>query len=92
MTMQSRSNRYYWRQRNRRLLRLINALLAIVVAALLLLPVAATAAPACPGSLRPNANGQCVRQIDRRTVCAWPLRVAGQRITVCDRQAAEVQP
>ena len=28
MTMQSRSTRYYWRQRNRRLLRLINALLA----------------------------------------------------------------
>jgi vancomycin permeability regulator SanA len=43
MTMQSRSTRYYWRQRNRRLLRLINALLAAMLLLAVLLPSGASA-------------------------------------------------
>ena len=87
MTMQSRSNRYYWRQRTRRLMSLINALLATIVLLAVLLPSVASAAPRCPGGTA--TPGGCSYQIDRDTACAWPLTLNGRRVTWCIRQ---VQP
>lgn len=92
MTTYKRSDRRHWRYHLRRLQWRINLLLAVLVILLVLLPAAAEAGNNCPGSPRPNAAGQCVRQIDRRTVCAWPVRFNGKPTAVCVRQAVEVQP
>lgn len=89
MTMQSRSNRYYWRQRNRRLMSLINALLAALVLLAVILPSVASASPRCPGGTA-TPHG-CVYQPAGMT-CAWPLIINGERVTWCVRYAAEVQP
>lgn len=70
MTMQSRSNRYYWRQRNRRLLRLINALLAAMLLLAVLLPAVASAAPACPGGTATPYG--CVYVV-RGRLAVWPV-------------------
>ena len=91
-TTYTHRERRRWRYMLRYLRSHFNRLCAMLTMALLLQPSVANAGCGCPGSLRPNASGQCVRQIDRRTVCAWPLRIDGQRVTVCERQAAEVQP
>lgn len=87
MIMQSRSNRYYWRQRTRRLMSLINALLATIVLLAVLLPSAASAAPACPGG-QATPSG-CSYQIDADTVCVWPMLVNGQRVAWCIRQGGQ---
>ena len=55
---------------------------AVLWVSSLLSPVAAKASGACPGG-RPSGNGQCVAQIDRNTVCAWPMLFNGERVTFC---------
>lgn len=89
MTMQSRSNRYYWPQRTRRLMSLITALLATIVLLAVLLPSVASAAPRCPGGTA-TPHG-CSYQIDRDTVCSWPMHLVrvGQ-VAMCVRLG--VQP
>lgn len=90
MTMQSRSNRYYWRQRNRRLMSLINALLAAVVLLAVILPSVASAAPRCPGGTATPRG--CSYELPGMT-CAWPLRlVRVGLVAYCWRPAPEVQP
>lgn len=88
MTMQSRSNRYYWRQRTRLLMSLINALLATIVLLAVLLPSVASAAPRCPGGTA--TPGGCSYQIDRDTSCVWPMVWQGGYVAWCIRQG--VQP
>lgn len=90
MTMQSRSNRYYWRQRTRRLMRVINALLATIVLLAVLLPGLASAAPLCPngGTATPHS---CTYQPAGMT-CGWPMRINGERVTYCVRYAPAVRP
>ena len=92
MTAQSRSNRYAWRRRTRRLMSFINALLAMAMAAVLVLPGVASAAPRCPGSGEPDGRGRCAYQL-RRETCAWPARIVRiGSVAYCWRPAPEVQP
>jgi hypothetical protein len=90
MTTYSHRERRRWRTLLRYLRSRFNCTLAVLALALLLRPSVANAGPRCPGSLRPDATGQCVRQIDHSTVCVWPTRIDGRPTTVCVRQA--VQP
>lgn len=89
MTMQSRTTRYYWRQRTRRLMSLINALLATIVPLAVLLPSVASAAPRCPGGQA--TPGGCSYELPGMN-CAWPLLLNGERVTWCVRYAPAVQP
>lgn len=91
--MSNKSQRLSWRARCRRWQRYINALLAMALALVLVLwPAQASASGRCPGGQQENRNGQCVRSIDRRTVCAWPVRIDGERTAYCTRSGTEVQP
>lgn len=92
--MSHKSQRLSWRARCRRWQRTINAFLALAVVLAILLAVApvAQAAPRCPNGGTPTPQG-CIYQPDPRTVCAWPFRIVKVgRVTLCVRQAGEVQP
>ena len=91
MTTYKRSDRRHWRYTLRRLAWRVNLLLA----ALALLAVvwlaqagAVSAAPRCPGGTATSSG--CSYQIDRDTVCVWPVTWQGNRVAWCVRQA--VQP
>lgn len=91
--MSNKSQRLSWRARCRRWQRYINALLAMLVAlALVLWPAQASASGRCPGGQQENRNGQCVRILDRRTVCAWPAHFRDGNGAACVRTGTEVQP
>ncbi len=79
MIMQSRSNRYYWRQRTRRLMSLINALLATIVLLAVLLPSAASAAPACLGG---DWTSQGCVYVVRGRLAVWPVQWGAERFAV----------
>lgn len=87
MSTYDRSARQHLHYRLRCWQRIINALLALSLALAFLLAFApiARAGTRCPGGTA-TPNG-CSYQIDRDTVCAWPLTVNGQRVTWCIRQA-----
>jgi len=94
MTTYNRSDRQRLRYRLRRWQRVINAMLALAVVLAILLAFApvAQAAPRCPNGGTPTPQG-CIYQPDPRTVCAWPFRIVQVgRVTMCVRQAGEVQP
>lgn len=60
----------------------------IIIAALLfatMLPTIAIASNRCPNGTV-SANGQCVRIINRRTVCAWPVQFSDGVGAVCVRR------
>ncbi len=66
----------------------IIVMLAIVASILSAAP--AQASHRCPGQ-EPSANRRCVRIVDDRTICAWPVIVNGVRVAYCTRYATETQ-
>ena len=88
MTTYKRSDRHYCRYWLRRVAWRVNLLLAVLALALVLASTPALAAPRCPGGTA--TPGGCSYQIDRDTVCVWPMTWQGNRVAWCIRQG--VQP